>query len=154
MNFIGEEKLPGFGELDFYLLEETNNWPFVVTDSNSSQIVITPFVNDVEALIEPDSINVDVNPKQGSEGTIQQISISFKIITRSEALEQLLEQYSNKPGVCIGKLNNDFKKLYGTNREPLYMIYEINDGSKPDGTAFTQVNIKGETRKRPVYYTP
>ena len=154
MNFTCDEKLPGFAEFDFYLLEETGNWPFVVTDVNSAQITFTPYVNDVEALIEPDSIDVNVNPKQSAEGTVQQISIVFRLITRSEALEQLLEQYANKPGVGIGKLNNEFKKLYGTDREPMYMNYEINEGAKVDGTAFTEVRIKGETRKRPVYYTP
>lgn len=154
MTFTCDEKLPGFAEFDFYLLEETGNWPFVVTDGNSAQIVLTPYENDVEALIEPDSIDVNVNPKQSAEGTVQQISIVFRLITRSEALEQLLEQYANKPGVGIGKLNNEFKKLYGTDREPLYMNYEINEGTKVDGTAFTEVRIKGETRKRPVYYTP
>jgi hypothetical protein len=153
MNFTCDEKLPGFAELDFYLLEETGNWPFVVTDENSAQITFTPYVNDVEALIEPDSIDVNINPKQSAEGTVQQISIVFRLITRSEALEQLLEQYANKPGVGIGKLNNEFKKLYGTDREPLYMNYEVNEGTKVDGTAFTEVRIKGETRKRPVYYT-
>lgn len=153
MTFTCDEKLPGFAELNFLLLEETSNWPFVVTDVNSAQITFTPYTNDVEALIEPDSILVDVSPKQGADGTIQQIGISFRLITRSEALEQLLEQYSNKPGVAIGKLNNDFKKLYGTNLEPLYLNYEVNDGVKVDGTSFTEVKIKGETRSRPVYYT-
>lgn len=149
MTFTSDEKLPGFAEFDFYLLEETGNWPFVVTDENAAQIVITPYTNDVDALIEPDSIEVDVT----SKGAVQQISIVFRLITRSEALEQLLEQYANKPGVGLGKLNNEFKKLYGTDREPLYMNYEVNEGAKIDGTAFTEVRIKGETRKRPVYYT-
>jgi len=154
MTFTCDEKLPGFAEFDFYLIEETGNWPFVVTDENSAQITFSPYENDVEALIEPDSIDVNVNPKQSADGTVQQISIVFRLITRSEALEQLLEQYANKPGVGIGKLNNEFKKLYGTDREPLYMNYEVNEGTKVDGTAFTEVVIKGETRKRPVYYTP
>ncbi|EJG02275.1 hypothetical protein [Flavobacterium sp. F52] len=154
MNFTCDEKWPGFAEFDLFLIEETSNWPLVVTDGNSSDVVFTPYENNVEAILEPDSINVKVDPKQSSDGEIQQISISFRLITRSEALEQLLEQYANKPCVGLGKLNNDFKKLYGTELEPLYMNYEINDGTKPDGEAYTLVNIKGETRKRPVYYTP
>lgn len=154
MTFTCDEKLPGFAEFDFYLLEETGNWPFVVTDGNSAQIVLTPYENNVDALIDPDTIKVDVDPKQSADGDVQQIAISFRLITRSEALEQLLEQYANRPGVGIGKLNNEFKKLYGTNMEPLYLTYEVNDGAKVDGEAYTEVRIKGETRKRPVYYTP
>ena len=154
MTFSCDEKLPGFAVLDFFLLEETTGWPFVLTDVNSAQITLSPYVNNVEADIEPDSISVAVNEKQSAEGSVQQISISFRLITRSEALEQLLEQYANKPGIAIGKLNNEFKKMYGTNMEPLYLNYEVNDGSKIDGPAFTEVTIKGSTRKRPVYYTP
>lgn len=154
MNFTDTEKLPGFAEFELFLLEETSNWPLVVTDGNSKDIVFTPYENDVEAIIDPDSIKVDVNPKQTGDGEIQQISISFRCITRSEALEQLLEQYANKPCVGKGKLNNDFQKLYGTDQEPLYMNYEVNDGTKVDGDSYTEVRIKGETRKRPVYYTP
>lgn len=153
MNFTCDEKFAGFAEFDIFLIEETSNWPIVLTDGNSSQIVFTPYENDVEALVEPDSIKVDVNPKQSGDGEIQQISISFRLITRSEALEQLLEQYANKPCIGKGSLNNDFRKIYGTDREPLYMNYEVNDGTKPDGEAYTEVRIKGETRKRPVYYT-
>jgi hypothetical protein len=154
MNFTCDEKLPGFAELELFLLDETSNWPFVVTDTNSRHIVFTPFENDVEAIIDPDSIKANINPKQSGDGEIQQIDISFRLITRSESLEQLLEQYANKPCVGRGKLNNDFQKLYGTNREPLYMNYEVNDGTKVDGESYTEVRIKGETRKRPVYYTP
>lgn len=154
MNFTYTEKLPGFAEFELFLLEETTNWPFVVTDENSKNVVFFPFENDVDAVIEPDSIKVNVNPKLSADGEIHQINISFRLITRSEALEQLLEQYANKAVVGKGKLNNDFQKLYGTNVEPLYMNYEINDGTKPDGEAYTEVVIKGETRKRPVYYTP
>lgn len=154
MTFTCDEKLPGFAEFDFYLLEETSNWPFVVTDENSAQITFTPYENDIEAVIDPDSIKVDVNPKQSADGELQLILISFRLITRSEALEQLLEQYANKPGIGLGKLNNEFQKLYGTNMEPLYMNYEVNDGTKVDGESYTEVRIKGETRKRPVYYTP
>ncbi|HSD07917.1 hypothetical protein [Flavobacterium sp.] len=154
MNFTNDEKLPGFAEFELFLLEETSNWPFVVTDTTSKDVIFTPYENDVEAIIDPDSIIADINPKQSSEGEIQQINISFRLITRSEALEQLLEQYANQPCVGRGKLNNDFQKLYGTNKEPLYMNYEINDGSKVGGDSYTEVRIKGETRKRPVYYTP
>jgi hypothetical protein len=154
MNFYTEEKLPGFEEMNIYLLDEISNWPFVLTDTTSKQIVFTPFENDVEAIIDPDSIQVDVNPKQSAEGESHPISIQFRLLTRSEALDQLLEQYANKPCVAIGSLNNEFKKVYGTIQEPLYMNYSINDGTKVDGEAYTKVEVKGETRSRAVYYTP
>lgn len=154
MNFTCSEKFSGFAQFDFYLLEETANWPLVLTDTNSKDITFSPYENDVEALVDPETIDVNVNPKQSSDGEIQQISISFRLITRSEALEQLLEQYANKPGIGKGSLNNDFIKIYGTQLEPLYMNYKVNDGTKADGESYTEVTIKGETRKRPVYYTP
>lgn len=153
MIYTNEEQLAGIAEIKFYLLDETANWPFVVTDQNASQITFTPFENDVQGNIEPDSIKVNINAKETAEGIINQIDIRFKFITRSESLEQLLEQYQNKPGVAIGNLNNGFRKLYGTNSEPIYMTFEVDEGSKIDGAAATEVRLKGETRSRPVYYT-
>lgn len=147
------EQLSGFAQLDFYLLSETDNWPVVLTDQNSSQVVLNPEPNNVKGTIDQDAINVDVNPKYSTEGTVYPVSISFPFITRSESIEQLLDQYENKPGICIGKLNTGFQKMYGTNEEPLYMNFRVDDGNKPDGNGSVIVSIKGETRNRPVYYT-
>lgn len=152
MNFSCEQ-LGGFGSLDFNLIEETSNWPLVVTDQTSAQIIITPYANDVEGIIDQDSINIDDNTKETAEGIVHPIVITFKFLTRSESLEQLLEQYQNKPGIVIADLNNGFRKLYGTNEEPLYMNFKVDDGQKIDDNAGVTVTIKGETRNRPVYYT-
>lgn len=153
MTFSCDEQLGGFAIMDFYLLEETDNWPIVVTDQTSSQVAISPYENDVEATVEPESIKANVNQKTGAEGSVWQIDISFRFITRSESLEQLLDQYQNKPGIAIGSLNTEFQKMYGNNLEPLYMNFEVDEGTKIDGNAAVEVRIKGETRKRPVYYT-
>lgn len=153
MTFNCDEQLSGVAEIDFYLLEEISDWPVILTDANSSSITITPEAVSVEATVKPDSIKPTVNKKQGPEGTVYQISIKMEFITRSEALEQLLDQYENKPGIVISKMNNEFQKLYGTNQEPLYMMYEVNEGEKIDGDGATIIEIKGETRTRPVFYT-
>jgi len=154
MNFSLQEPLGGFSSIDFYLLDEVSNFPTVITDTNARDIHLMPFENNVQGTIEPDSITVNVTPKQGPEGVVYHIAISFRFITRSEALEQLLEQYQHYPGIVIATLNNDFKKLYGTNLEPLYLIFDVDDSNKIDGMCYTEVRIKGETRQRPVYYTP
>lgn len=153
MTFNCDEQLGGFALLDFFLLEETSNWPIVVTDQTSAQVTISPYENNVEALVEPESIKVSVNHKTNAEGSVWQIDIGFRFITRSESLEQLLDQYQNKPGISIGKLNTEFQKMYGTNLEPLYMTFEVDEGTKVDGNSAVEVRIKGETRKRPVFYT-
>jgi hypothetical protein len=147
------EQLSGFAGIDFYLLSETSNWPLVLTDQNSSQVFLMPEENGVEGAIDENSINVDANPKESAEGTVYPISISFRFINRSESLEQLLEQYSNKPGIAIGQLNSEFQKMYGSNEEPLYLSFRVDEGEKPDGNGAVIVTIKGETRQRPVYYT-
>lgn len=154
MSFNNEEKLSGFTELSLFLLEETSMWPFVVTDVNSAQINFNPYALDLSSMMDKDGIVIDVSQKKLPEGDLYQISITFKLFTRSELLEQLLEQHINKPAVVIGALNNESSKLYGTNLEPLYMTYEVLDGVKPEEVSFTEVKIKGETRQRPVYYTP
>jgi hypothetical protein len=153
MRFSCDEQLAGFAELNFYLLEEISNWPFVVTDQNSYQLILTPFEYNIEGVIDPDTIKSTVNAKPTPDGIVYQIDISFRFITRSEALEQLLEQYQNKPGVAIGKMNSEFQKLYGTDLQPLYLTFEVDEGTDVVSKAFTEVHIKGETRQRPVYYT-
>lgn len=153
MNFNCEEQLSGVAEIDFYLLEETSNWPIVLSDTNSAQIVFNPSPNSVQATIKPDSINVNVNKTTSSSGIVFDISIKMEFLTRSEALEQLLEQYENKPGVVKGKFNNEFQKIYGSILEPLYLVYEDIPGTKIDGDGATTIEIKGKTAKRPVFYT-
>lgn len=153
MNFNCEEQLSGVAELDFYLLEETSNWPVVLSDDNSAQIIFNPSPHSVQATIKPDSISVNVNKTTPSSGIVYDISIKMDFLTRSEALEQLLEQYENKPGIVKAKFNNEFQKLYGSNLEHLYLVYEDVPGTKIDGDAATTIEIKGKTAKRPVFYT-
>lgn len=153
MNFYCEEQLGGIAELDFYLLNEVSNFPLVLTDQNSRQLVFSPEIHSVNVTIKPDSIKVSVNKKQAPEGTIYQISIKLEFLTRSEALEQLLDQYENKPGIVNSKMNNEFQKIYGTQDEPLYMLYEVNEGDKIDGNSGIELEIKGNTRARPVFYS-
>lgn len=153
MTFNCNEVLGGVAELDFFLLSETSNWPTVLTDQNSAQVVFAPEPVSIEATIKPDSIKPTVNKKTGPEGTTYQISIKMEFINRSEAMEQLMDQYENKPAVVVSKMNTEFQKLYGTDSEPLYLMYEVNEGTQPDSDNGTVIEIKGETRTRPVFYT-
>lgn len=153
MNFNCEEQLAGVAEIDFYLLDEVSNWPVILNDQNSNQLVFSPDVYSVQATIKPDSIKLSVNKKESASGIVYQINVKMDFITRSEALEQLLEQYENKPGIVHAKLNNEFQKILGSNLEPLYLIYEVDDSTKIDGDALTTLTIKGETSKRPVFYS-
>lgn len=153
MTFNCDEQLSGVATLDFFLLEETSNWPRIVSDSNSAQIVFSPAVHSVEASIKPDSIDVKAPKSKKASGTVHNISIEMEFLTRSEALEQLLEQYENKPGIALVKFNNGFQKIYGTDIEPLFLMYEEKVGTKIDGEGSIVIEIKGETAKRPVFYT-
>lgn len=152
MKFSCDEQISGIAELDFYLLSETSNWPIEVTDQNSVSIVFTPEEVSVNAEIEPESISAEYAPRTTAEGEVFENNISMRFITRSESLDQLLDQYKNKPGVCKVKYNSGFQKIFGTNEEPLYLSYRVDDGQKITDNAGTIVAIKGETRKRPVYY--
>jgi hypothetical protein len=154
MTFNCLEQLAGFAQIDFFLLTETSNWPLVVTDQTSAGITFTPEDIQIEGVIDDESISVQASPRQTAEGTVWDIDINFRFITRSESIEQLMEQYCNKPGVVVGKLNTGFQKLYGTNEEPLYMTWRVDEGQKATDNAGTIVAIKGETRNRPVFYTP
>jgi len=154
MTFDCTEQLGGTAELDFYLLTETSNWPVVLTDQTSADIVFTSEPVSVAATIDEDSIKASATQRTKAEGSLWRISLKLSFITRSEALEQLLDQYQNKPGVVKLKLNNGFQKIFGSNTKPLYMNFTVDEGeSMDDKKAATKVTIKGITSQRPVYYT-
>lgn len=150
MNFYCNEQLSGFSELRIYLLSETSNWPKVLTDQTAGQIIFNPEVHSVDGEIDDDSINIEVSEKRKD---LYDISASFSFINRGEAMDQMLDQYKNKPCVIVGCLNNAYQKLYGSNQQPLILSFRVDDGSKIDDKGATFVNIKGSTRKRPVYFT-
>lgn len=147
------EQLSGFSEVEFLLLEETSNWPVVLNDQTSAQLIFNPASNNVEGLIQPESISIDSKPRMTSDGEQWDNAITFKFITRSEALEQLLEQYANRPGIVRAKLMTGFQKIYGSNAEPLYLSWSNDDGVKPEDNSGIVVNIGGLTSQRPVFYT-
>lgn len=146
------EQLGGFDKLDFFLLDETANWPIVVNDATASQVTHVPSLISNYAILADSSIDVNVVPKQSVDGTIYSIDIVIVFSNRSEALENYLDQYQNKQVVVFGELNTGRKKLYGTNEEPLILNYKIDDGKKVEDLGVISVSIKGETRNRPVYY--
>ena len=146
------EQLGGFDTVEFYLLSETANWPLVVNDQTASQITYLQSLLDNYGVISSDTIDVNINTKQSSEGTIYPIEIVFQFSNRTEALENYLDSYQNKPIIAIATLNTGFKKLYGTNEEPLILNYKIDEGKKPEDLGIISVSIKGETRNRPVFF--
>ena len=121
MNFNCKEQLAGFAEADFYLLTETSNWPEVLSDVNAHLVTYTPEVNGVAATLVPDSISSNIKSTKTDKGELFKPLVRFDFITRSEALEQLLEQYKNKPGVLVLKTNDGTKKIVGSNLEPIYL---------------------------------
>ena len=152
MNFNCSEQLAGFGKISLYLLEETGNWPLVLTDQNSAQIDLQPYDVDIEGVIEPDSISISDKPKLSDEGNMWPIDIQFSYLSRGEAMEQLLEQYANRPCIVVACTNYGPQKLYGSNQEPLYMNWENNNGEKIEDRAGVNIRIKGDARQRPVFY--
>ena len=154
MTFSFTEQLAGFSGIEFYLLTETSNWPVVVTDTNAGHIILAPETNEVDGDIIEDSISINDKPKYGPEGNIWPIDVQFGYENRHEAMEQLLEQYAGLPGVAIACLQDGNRKLFGTDKEPIYLSWEIAYGEKSEDRAGTFIRIKGEQQQRPVYYNP
>ena len=149
MTFSCNEQLAGFSYLDFFLLEETSNWPKILNDTNADQIIIDPQIF-IEAEIDDDSISVSVKENRRD---LFDITINFQFKTRSQPIEAALDLLKNKPGIVIAHLNSCYCKLYGTNSEPLYLSYEVVEGEKIEDIGATKVQIKGQTRRRPVFYS-
>jgi hypothetical protein len=146
------EQLGGFSKVEFFLLEETDNWPIVLNDETATQI--THIVSEINnfGIIAESSIDINISPKQTAEGLPYPTEIIFSFSNRIKELENYLDRYQNKPVVVIAELNTGQKKLYGTNETPLILIYKIDDGKKVEDLGVISVNIKGETRNRAVYY--
>lgn len=146
------EQLGGFDTVEFYLLSETANWPIVVNDQTAAQVTHVQSLLDNYGVIATDTIDVNITPKQSAEGTIYPTDVVFTFSNRTEALENYLDSYQNKPVVVIATLNTGIKKLYGTKEEPLILNYKIDEGKKAEDLGIISVSIKGETRNRPVFY--
>lgn len=154
MVFNCSESLSGILSTSFYLLEETSNWPIVLSDRSSGQIIFDQEENSVKGTVDSDSFRDKSKPKQSGAGEIHEIALEYGFITRSEALEQLLDQYAHKPGVAVVHFYNGFKKIYGSNMEPLFLSFKVENGTTIDSKSGTEVLIAGIQRSRPVYYTP
>ena len=154
MTFNFSEQLAGVASIEFYLLTEAANWPVVLTDNNAAQVTYDPEENDIDGSITPNSITINDKPKNSSAGQIWPNEINFTYLARSVALEQLLEQYANLPGVAIACFNDGTQKLYGSDNEPVYMTWNTYYGTAMEDSHGTQVTIKGDSRQRPVYIIP
>lgn len=146
------EQLGGFKSVEFFLLEETANWPIVINDETASAITHIPSQIDEFGIISDSSIDINNNPKQSADGPIYPNDIAFSFSNRTKELEKYLDRYQNKPVVVFGTLNTGKKKIYGTNETPLIFIYKIDEGTKIEDLGVISVSIKGETRSRPVFY--
>ncbi|WP_158962354.1 hypothetical protein [Myroides fluvii] len=149
MRFNCTEQLSGIYTIDFYLMEETTNWPIHLSDRSASQIVFTPEEHAIEATIAPNSFKNDSKSKDD----LYEIDLSYTILTRSEALEQLLDQYVNQPGIAVVKYYNGFTKIFGTDQEPLLLTFQVDDGTSIESKSGIEIVIEGTQRNRPIYYT-
>jgi hypothetical protein len=147
------EQLGGFSDLKFYLSTDVSNWPIVLNDTTSNQLVLNSNNMSNLGVITDSSIEVVDTPKQSAEGIVYPIDISFTFSNRTKALEQFLDSYQNQSVVVFCKLNTGDIKLYGSDQEPLQFLWKVIDGKKAEDLGVVSVSIKGDMRNRPVYYS-
>lgn len=152
MEVFIEEQLAGIKKIEFFLNTEISNWPVQITDANASELVFDLNAESLAATVDEKSISDKTKKKQTNSGDLYEVSLEYNILTRSKDLEQMVEKYQNKPGVAIVSYYNGYKKLFGTNDEPIFLSYGENHGSTIDDKAYVSVEIKGVTRTRPTYY--
>lgn len=152
MEIFIEEQLAGIKKIEFFLLTEISNWPILVTDKNAKEIVLNLNVDSIAATVDEKTISDKTKKKQTNSGDLYEVNLEYNILTRSKDLEQMIEKYQNKPGVAIVSYYNGYKKLFGTNDEPIFLSYGETNGSTIDDKAFVDVSISGVTRTRPAYY--
>jgi len=154
MEIFIEEQLAGIKKIEFFLLTEISNWPILVTDQNAKEIVLNLNVDSISATVDEKTISNKTKKKQTNSGDLYEVSLEYNILTRSKDLEQMVEKYQNKPGVAIVSYYNGYRKLFGTNDEPIFLSYGETNGSTIDDKASVDVSITGVTRTRPAYYLP
>jgi len=148
-----EEQLAGIAKIDFYLLTEVSNFPIQLSDSNAGQLVFTTSTQSLTATVDEESFADDSKIKESNSGDLYENALKYNILTRGKELETLLDYYKNKPGIAIVSYYDGFKKLFGTDEEPLFMKFTPKNGSVITDKAFVTVEIQGVTRNRPVYYS-
>lgn len=149
-----EEQLAGITNIEFFLINEITNWPKQLTDKNSHLLVFNKMPTSIVATVDEESFGDESKLKESASGTIYDISLKFSILTRSDVLELLLDLYFNKPGIALVRYYNGFSKIFGTNEEPLFLKFTNKNGSTITDKAYINVDIEGQSRNRPVYYTP
>lgn len=154
MEIFIEEQLAGIKKIEFFLMSEISNWPVLVTDTTASQLVFNLNDENLFATVDERTIGDKTKKKQTNSGDLYEVSLEYNILTRSKDLEQMVERYQNKPGVAIVSYYNGYKKLFGTNDEPIFLSYGETNGSTIDDKASVDVIITGVTRTRPAYYLP
>lgn len=148
-----EEQLSGIANIAFHLLTEVSNFPIQLTDQNSSQLVFAVNNAGLIATVDEESLSDDTKIKETASGDLHEISLKYNILTQSNTLEQLLDTYKNKPGIAIVSYYNGYKKIFGTNEEPLFMKFTPKQGSTVTDKSFVSVEIQGVTRNRAVFYS-
>nr|WP_297306393.1 hypothetical protein [uncultured Flavobacterium sp.] len=154
MEIFIDEQLAGIKKIEFFLLTEVGNWPVLITDNNANQLVFSLSADTLAATVDEKTISDKTKRKQTNSGDLFEVNLEYNILTRSKDLEQMVEKYQNKRGVAIVSYYNGFKKIFGTNEEPIFLSYGETPGSTIDDKASVDVSISGVTRTRPAYYLP
>lgn len=148
MTFSCSEQIGGFNNIEVYTLDECDTWPLLLTDHTADQITFNPDLTSIDGRIIPESIRVNERHKKTKSGRHFEVSISFDFASQSPALEQVLDQYKAIPVVVIACKNFPQKKIYGSNKNPLQINYELVNGRRPEDGSLTKVTISGITARR------
>lgn len=151
MKFNCIEQTGGFKNIKLFTLEETDNWPLVLTDNNSNEVEFNPNDAAVDAILRPGSIKVEEKPEIEEAGELWEVEIEFIFSMQSQALQQLLDKYKNHPGVVEVCKHYGQRKLYGTDKHPLRMHYELLNGEDFEDGQEIKIIIEGNVPQRAVY---
>jgi hypothetical protein len=151
MLFSCPEQIGGFNNIGVYILAESSGWPIVLTDFNSSDVILAPSGDLIDGLLIPESIKVEEPSKKTADGVIYDNTLSFEFASQSPALDQLLERYKSFGVVAVVCKNYAQKKLYGSDRFPLSLDFEVIHGRRPEDGSLTRVTISGKTPFRSLH---
>ena len=151
VNISLEEQTGGWFNVSIITLDEFEQCPDVVTNTNASSVVFSPSYSEVDILPVGENIKITASVQKTKSGSVYNIKGAFEIAYQSEQLDNYFKKYLHKKVVLIGIKHSGQQKMYGSKKFPLNFSYQFISGKKYEDGSKIRVSIQGKIPQKPVF---